>query len=236
MRGGCSRDGRRQSRLLRGNKAGFEILTVNHANGGSVRLDATITYKDSGHEVGVYAHDHDEARHALPTSPHPPHTSISHATSAPAPPLPTPPLPAPSPRRPAGGPRQRDLRQGVLALGWRRLLRGRRRRALGRPGPVGPFSEASLNLPAGDDDSLSVDPTEGECVGEEAAAGGLRLHEPCRSLVWASAVGEETVAWWRMSCGRVLGVCDGPQRVGCEGPSWTCPGHVLFRRVRRAAD
>ncbi|EOD32129.1 hypothetical protein EMIHUDRAFT_449531 [Emiliania huxleyi CCMP1516] len=88
MRGGCSRDGRRQSRLLRGNKAGFEILTVNHANGGSVRLDATITYKDSGHEV--YS--------------------------------------------PSAG-------DGCYV---------------------------------GDDDALS-----GECVGEEAAAGGLRLHEPC---------------------------------------------------------
>jgi hypothetical protein len=65
MRGGTSRDGRQQSRLLRGNKNGFEICTVDHRKGGKIRLDATITYKDDSHEVGVYAHedeayDHDE--------------------------------------------------------------------------------------------------------------------------------------------------------------------------------
>ena len=65
IRGGTSRDGRQQSRLLRGNKDGFEICTVDHKAGGKIRLDATITYKDAGHEVGVYAHkdeayDHDE--------------------------------------------------------------------------------------------------------------------------------------------------------------------------------
>jgi len=60
MRGGTSRDGRQQSRLLRGNKNGFEICTVDHQAGGKIRLDATITYKDTGHEVGVYTHD-DEA-------------------------------------------------------------------------------------------------------------------------------------------------------------------------------
>jgi hypothetical protein len=36
---------------------GFEICTVDHKAGGKIRLDATITYMDSGHEVGVYAHD-----------------------------------------------------------------------------------------------------------------------------------------------------------------------------------
>lgn len=60
MRKGTSRDGRQQSRLLRGNRNGFEICTVDHASGGKIRLDATITYKDTGHEVGIYAHD-DEA-------------------------------------------------------------------------------------------------------------------------------------------------------------------------------
>ena len=60
MRAGTSRDKRQQSRLLRGNKDGFEICTVNHADGGSVRLDATITYTDTNHEVGVYAHGHEE--------------------------------------------------------------------------------------------------------------------------------------------------------------------------------
>jgi len=60
MRSGTSRDKRQQSRLLRGNKDGFEICTVNHAEGGTVRLDATITYTDTNHEVGVYAHEHAE--------------------------------------------------------------------------------------------------------------------------------------------------------------------------------
>mmetsp|Transcript_3019 Transcript_3019/g.6357 ORF Transcript_3019/g.6357 Transcript_3019/m.6357 type:complete len:643 (-) Transcript_3019:305-2233(-) len=60
MRAGTSRDGRQQSRLLRGTKNGFEICTVDHKNGGKVRIDATITYRDDTHEVGVYAHE-DEA-------------------------------------------------------------------------------------------------------------------------------------------------------------------------------
>jgi hypothetical protein len=42
--------------LLRGNKDGFEICTVDHQKGGAIRLDATIKYKDFGHEVGVFAH------------------------------------------------------------------------------------------------------------------------------------------------------------------------------------
>ena len=62
MRSGTSRDTRQQSRLLRGNKDGFEICTVNHAAGGVVRLDATISYTDTNHEVGVYAHDPDELK------------------------------------------------------------------------------------------------------------------------------------------------------------------------------
>jgi hypothetical protein len=57
MRGGTSRDGRQQSRFLRGNKDGFEICTIDHSDGGAVRLDATIVYKDTGHEVGIFAHD-----------------------------------------------------------------------------------------------------------------------------------------------------------------------------------
>ena len=57
MRKGTSRDGRQQSRLLRGNKDGFEICTLDHKAGGKIRLDATITYKDSSHEVGIYMHD-----------------------------------------------------------------------------------------------------------------------------------------------------------------------------------
>jgi hypothetical protein len=60
IRGGTSRDGRQQSRIIRGNKEGFEICTVDHQKDGKIRLDATITYKDDTHEVGVYAHE-DEA-------------------------------------------------------------------------------------------------------------------------------------------------------------------------------
>lgn len=63
IRGGTSRDGRQQSRLLRGNKKGFEICTVDHQQGGKIRLDATITYKDAGHEVGVYMHDDEAYEH-----------------------------------------------------------------------------------------------------------------------------------------------------------------------------
>mmetsp|Transcript_16004 Transcript_16004/g.29024 ORF Transcript_16004/g.29024 Transcript_16004/m.29024 type:complete len:611 (-) Transcript_16004:385-2217(-) len=60
MRAGTSRDGRQQSRLLRGTKEGFEICTVDHQDDGKVRVDASITYRDDTHEVGVYAHE-DEA-------------------------------------------------------------------------------------------------------------------------------------------------------------------------------
>jgi hypothetical protein len=65
MRGGTSRDTRQQSRLIRGNSQGFEICTVDHRRDGHIRVDATVTYTDSNHEVGVYAHedeayDHDE--------------------------------------------------------------------------------------------------------------------------------------------------------------------------------
>jgi len=56
IRGGTSRDGRQQSRLIRGNEEGFEICTVDHQKDGAIRVDATVTYSDSNHEVGVYAH------------------------------------------------------------------------------------------------------------------------------------------------------------------------------------
>jgi len=62
MRAGTSRDGRQQSRLVRGNKDGFEILTVDHKKDGALRLDATITYTDDNHEVGVYAHGDEEVK------------------------------------------------------------------------------------------------------------------------------------------------------------------------------
>merc|ERR1719183_1169594 len=63
MRAGTSRDGRQQSRLIRGNSEGFEICTVDHAKDGRVRLDATITFRDNTHEVGVYAHEDEAYEH-----------------------------------------------------------------------------------------------------------------------------------------------------------------------------
>jgi len=57
-----TRDGRRQSRMLRGNKDGFEVCTVNHAKGGEVRLDATVTYTEEG-TVAVMAHPHEDLEH-----------------------------------------------------------------------------------------------------------------------------------------------------------------------------
>jgi len=61
--GKSTRDGRRQSRLVRGTKNGFQICTINHAAGGVERLDATITYDDETHETAVLAHDHDDYDH-----------------------------------------------------------------------------------------------------------------------------------------------------------------------------
>ncbi len=64
MRKGSTRDGRRHSRIVRGNKDGFEICTVNHKEGGEVRLDATVTYTDDGtHESVVMAHPHEDYDH-----------------------------------------------------------------------------------------------------------------------------------------------------------------------------
>ena len=57
-----TRDGRRQSRLVRGNKDGFEICTVNHAKGGEVRVDATVKYADEAN-VAVTAHPHEDLDH-----------------------------------------------------------------------------------------------------------------------------------------------------------------------------
>jgi len=120
MRSGTSRDKRQQSRLLRGTKDGFEICTVNHADGGSVRLDATISYTDTNHEVGVYAHEHAE------------------------------------------------LQGGTF---------------------IKVYSPS-----AGDECYVEYD-DEGDGVSIEPLDG--------------CGVDDETVAWWHMSCGRVLGVYDG---------------------------
>jgi len=57
-----TRDGRRQSRMLRGNKDGFEVCTVNHAKGGEVRVDATVTYTEEG-STAVMAHKHEDLEH-----------------------------------------------------------------------------------------------------------------------------------------------------------------------------
>ena len=120
MRSGTSRDKRQQSRLLRGNKDGFEICTVNHADGGKIRLDATITYTDSNHEVGVYAHKHAEL---------------------------------------AGN-------DNFIKV-------------------YSPSTGDECYVEYDDEDGVSVDPTRG------------------------CSVDGDTVAWWHMSCGRVLGLYDG---------------------------
>ena len=119
MRAGTSRDKRQQSRLLRGNKDGFEICTVDHTAGGKVRLDATITYTDTNHEVGVYAHRHEE----------------------------------------------------LIGDGFVKVY--------------SPTEGDECFVDYEDPDDLSLDPTQGQC-----ASG-------------------ETVSWWKMSCGRVLGMYDG---------------------------
>ena len=120
MRAGTSRDTRQQSRLIRGNKDGFEICTVNHAAGGTVRLDATISYTDDNHEVGVYEHEHAEL-----------------------------------------GENENFVKVYSPSVG----------------------DECYIKYD--DEDGVSIDPTRG------------------------CSVDGETIAWWHMSCGRVLGVYDG---------------------------
>lgn len=58
-----SRDGRRQSRLLRGSKEGLQIYTVNHGVDGKERLDATITFVENGVETAVIAHPSEDYDH-----------------------------------------------------------------------------------------------------------------------------------------------------------------------------
>ena len=52
-----SRDKRQQSRLLRGTSTGFTISTIDHADEGKVRLDATVTYCGNFSESLVFAYD-----------------------------------------------------------------------------------------------------------------------------------------------------------------------------------
>lgn len=59
-----SRDTRRQSRMIRGNKDGFQIFTINHAKDGEERLDATVTYTENNSESVVFAHPHEDYDHA----------------------------------------------------------------------------------------------------------------------------------------------------------------------------
>eukprot|EP00913_Durusdinium_trenchii_P007276 g6838.t1 len=47
MRSKSSRDGRQQSRLVRGNSQGYEMYTIDHKKDGELRLDATVLYSDS---------------------------------------------------------------------------------------------------------------------------------------------------------------------------------------------
>ncbi|KAK3254978.1 hypothetical protein CYMTET_35827 [Cymbomonas tetramitiformis] len=71
-----TRDGRRHSRFVRGNKNGFEICTVDHGKGGVLRLDATVTYSDAcdvdenmetsnSCSVVTFAHKHEDYDHDL---------------------------------------------------------------------------------------------------------------------------------------------------------------------------
>jgi hypothetical protein len=68
MRGGTSRDSCQQSRLLRGNKEGFEICTVDHKKAGKIRLDAVVKYSDCDNEVGVYVSEDEEEEEEEPTT------------------------------------------------------------------------------------------------------------------------------------------------------------------------
>jgi hypothetical protein len=59
MRQGSSRDGRRQSRLLRGNDNGFEICTIDHndPNSGNIRVDTTVLFETAEAGMAIYAHE-----------------------------------------------------------------------------------------------------------------------------------------------------------------------------------
>jgi len=79
MRSHSSRDGRQQSRLVKGNAQGFEIYTLDHKKGGELRLDATVLYSDSCDlpeelmldaeaaecSTLTFAHKHEDYDHAL---------------------------------------------------------------------------------------------------------------------------------------------------------------------------
>jgi hypothetical protein len=58
-----TRDTRRQSRMIRGTKDGFNIYTVDHSKDGHERLDATVTYNGNDGESVVFAHPSDDYDH-----------------------------------------------------------------------------------------------------------------------------------------------------------------------------
>jgi hypothetical protein len=57
-----TRDGRRQSRIVKGNDKGLEVYTVNHHKNGELRLDVTIQYKPGGEDL-ILAHGHKDYDH-----------------------------------------------------------------------------------------------------------------------------------------------------------------------------
>jgi hypothetical protein len=57
MQGGALRDGRRQLRLLHSTRMWFEICTIDHKNGGKVRVDATVVYSNDSHKVCAHVHE-----------------------------------------------------------------------------------------------------------------------------------------------------------------------------------
>lgn len=58
-----SRDGRQQSRIIRGNSNGFTVSTINHKKNGEERLDITVTFEEASEESIVVAHDSEDYDH-----------------------------------------------------------------------------------------------------------------------------------------------------------------------------
>ena len=154
MRKGTSRDTRQQSRLLRGNKDGFQICTVNHAKGGEVRLDATISYTDENHEVGVYAHEHDDLAHDNFVKVYSPseNDECNHICNHIC---------------------NHNCNHNFVKV-------------------YSPSENDECYVGPEQDDSLAINP--------------------------CGKAGPGTVAWWKMSCGRVLGIYDG-RLVECSPPA-----------------
>eukprot|EP00981_Chlorochromonas_danica_P007345 scaffold1690_cov177-Ochromonas_danica.AAC.22 len=58
-----SRDGRRQSRLIRGTQDGFTISTIDHKKNGEERIDATVSYKEDGSDTALLASNSEDYDH-----------------------------------------------------------------------------------------------------------------------------------------------------------------------------